>query len=91
MHNSFYLFSEDVDECTKNPCLNNGTCLNNNGSYSCVCDEGWIDQNCDTDVNECVKIQPCQNNGTCHNSQGSYSCDCSEGWQGPNCEDGKQS
>lgn len=39
----------DVQECsTINPCLNNGTCFNNNGSYSCQCTEGWQGQNCET-------------------------------------------
>lgn len=38
----------DVQECsTINPCLNNGTCFNNNGSYSCQCTEGWQGQNCE--------------------------------------------
>lgn len=39
----------DVQECsTINLCLNNGTCFNNNGSYSCQCTEGWQGQNCET-------------------------------------------
>lgn len=90
MHYSFFYFSfEDVNECNNSPCLHNGTCINNNGSYGCICAEGWEDKTCDTDVNECLEIQPCQNNGTCTNTEGSYSCSCIEGWQGPNCENGK--
>lgn len=29
------------------PCQNNGTCLNNNGSYACTCKEGWQGNNCE--------------------------------------------
>lgn len=38
----------DIQECSSiNPCLNNGTCFNNNGSYSCQCTDGWQGQNCE--------------------------------------------
>lgn len=39
-------FSVDVNECDFNPCENNGTCVNNNGSYTCNCTDGWKNRNC---------------------------------------------
>ena len=40
-----YIFT-DVNECDMDPCANNGTCINNNGSYSCDCDDGWQGYTC---------------------------------------------
>ena len=37
----------DLDECDFFPCQHNGTCLNNNGSYSCNCTSGWRGQDCE--------------------------------------------
>ena len=33
----------DIDECTRNrnPCDENADCLNNDGSFSCVCKKGF--------------------------------------------------
>lgn len=36
----------DLNECDFSPCDNNGTCINNNGSYVCSCTDGWTDKNC---------------------------------------------
>lgn len=37
----------DVDECSDDPpCQNNGTCINNFGSYTCTCTDGWEDKDC---------------------------------------------
>lgn len=38
----------DIDEChLRKPCLNGGTCVNTEGSYSCTCPEGWVGKNCE--------------------------------------------
>lgn len=42
-----YFFYTDADECEKEPCLNNGTCFNNLGSYECDCVPGWHGNNCE--------------------------------------------
>lgn len=42
------LFILDVNECKRSPCQNNGTCINNDGSYTCLCEPGWTGQHCQT-------------------------------------------
>jgi hypothetical protein len=45
----------DVDECTEyEPCQNNGTCVNNNGSYTCICTTGWQGKHCDDGKIHCT-------------------------------------
>jgi hypothetical protein len=36
----------DLNECNMEPCENNGTCHNNNGSYTCECMKGFQGQHC---------------------------------------------
>ena len=44
----------DVDECTTlNPCRNGATCRNTNGSYVCVCLNGYEGKNCDINPDDC--------------------------------------
>jgi hypothetical protein len=31
----------DIDECQSNPCDDNASCTNNNGSYTCSCTTGY--------------------------------------------------
>lgn len=39
---------KDIDECQMlHLCKNNGTCLNNNSSYVCSCEDGWRGQHCE--------------------------------------------
>jgi len=32
--------SINIDDCAKNPCYNNGTCLDHTGYYTCMCPVG---------------------------------------------------
>ena len=36
----------DYDECVNNPCQNGGICVNNFGSYNCLCPIGYSGKNC---------------------------------------------
>jgi len=47
---------EDDDACVSNPCRAGSICetLPTNGSYQCVCDNGWTGRDCDVDINECT-------------------------------------
>jgi hypothetical protein len=39
---------DDVDECkTIFPCKNNGTCINEEGSYNCFCNSDYYGDNCE--------------------------------------------
>lgn len=37
----------DRDECLQNPCVNNSTCINTLGSYTCRCGTGWTGKHCE--------------------------------------------
>ena len=32
----------DFDECEESPCGNNATCNNTEGSYTCLCNNGYV-------------------------------------------------
>ena len=70
------------------PCQNGATCTNTDGSYACICPEGWTGPNCARDINECQELQ-CLNGGTCINTPGSYTCLCDIGWTGDTCNIGE--
>lgn len=35
-----------MNECNQFPCENGGTCMNNDGSFTCICKEGWDGPTC---------------------------------------------
>ena len=40
------LLSLDSDNCYPNPCLNNGTCIDEVDDYKCFCVPGFVGKNC---------------------------------------------
>ena len=36
-----FLYYLDIDECEDNPCHDNATCTDSEGSFSCMCDTGY--------------------------------------------------
>ena len=74
---------DDVDECTSNPCLHNGTCMNNDGGYSCRCREFYLGQHCER-KHTCLEYTPCLNNGLCRAQDEHYYCECSTNFTGTN-------
>src|SRR6218665_1068435 len=80
----------DVDECKAvNTCGNGATCQNRDGTYECVCKQGFekldstsITSKC-RDVDECVNgFNNCGVNSKCVNAEGNYKCVCQEGFIG---------
>ncbi|XP_058508285.1 mucin-like protein isoform X2 [Solea solea] len=83
----------DIDECQKeNICPENETeCVNNPGSFSCVCRKGYTlrGSKC-VDVDECETGQhECSEFAQCNNTIGSHSCFCLSGFtgDGKNCSE----
>ncbi|XP_061181064.1 uncharacterized protein LOC133189681 [Saccostrea echinata] len=75
--------SQDIDECSPNPCLHGGRCINLIGQYQCDCSEtGYRGINCTEPENEATKI--CFNGGVKHSAFSS--CSCKPGYTGNQCE-----
>lgn len=84
----------DIDECQNNPCGNNSRCDNTEGSYECVCQNGFEKDsgnpnNCN-DIDECSKgLDDCPS--ICENTVGNFTCKCPDGYEdktgdGKNCK-----
>ena len=74
----------EIDECSSNPCLNDGSCSDDINSFTCDCfDTGYTGAVCDTSVDEC-ESDPCLNGGVCVDDINEYTCNCTstgyEGW-----------
>ncbi|XP_072173785.1 uncharacterized protein [Diadema setosum] len=76
----------DFDECAdgQNNCSQNAVCKNEDGSFSCRCEEGYSGDGvtCD-DINECTSgASNCHSKATCTNIPGSFTCACKDGFSG---------
>ncbi|CAG2191308.1 unnamed protein product [Mytilus edulis] len=77
-----------TNQCDRNPqpCRNNGTCVGTGGSkYTCLCQIGYTDHNCQTDIDYCIGII-CYNGGTCMDGLTSFVCQCEKYFTGILCE-----
>ena len=52
--------------------------------YTCLCEPGYTDPICATDIDECVNTT-CPQNSNCVDEVNSYSCVCLNGFEGPQC------
>ena len=46
IHLKFEIAVSDPDECSSNPCKNNGTCTDDVNKYKCKCVPGYEGPNC---------------------------------------------
>ena len=44
----YFLFVLDINECSSQPCENDGTCTDEVNGYSCTCKAGYTDDKCGT-------------------------------------------
>ena len=83
----------DVDECLDRStytCSQNSRCVNTQGSYLCVCEDGFerINGRLCEDIDECQSGRNTCNQ-ECENTEGSYQCRCKHGFtmKSGKCED----
>ena len=67
-------------KCSKNPCQNGGVCQNPGEVFQCQCPDGFEDDVCSTNIDECVS-HGCIN-GYCQDGVANYTCGCLPGWTG---------
>jgi hypothetical protein len=80
--------SISADACSMaKPCLNNGTCLNTNSSFICLCPPSkFTGIYCEIDIRPC-KSYTCLSHGTCiETNLTSFICQCEPGYEGINCQ-----
>lgn len=71
---------DDFDECMLAPCLNNGSCINTIGSYSCFCESGFNGSSCEELINYCTPAS-CYH-GICRSEGTHFVCTCNQGFTG---------
>ncbi|XP_059160834.1 multiple epidermal growth factor-like domains protein 10 [Physella acuta] len=86
---------KDVDECLQNTnnCPSHSHCNNTDGSFVCLCDDGYFNSSnkCEACVEgswgtECNKTCSCSVLGTSTYDKVSGTCQCKSGWSGTNCD-----
>ena len=55
---SFYIHA-DINECSSNPCVNGGTCVDHVNGYVCNCIPGYGGVHCQTDKYFCLSSNVC--------------------------------
>ncbi|KAM3606576.1 uncharacterized protein V6R79_019083 [Siganus canaliculatus] len=75
----------DTNECSSNPCQNQGQCVDRVNSYSCDCTTGFSGLHCEDDINECAS-NPCHNTGICQDLVNKFNCICPPGYFGTLCD-----
>ena len=70
--------------CTTDPCSNNGTCIQSDTGFTCVCMGDFTGDTCETRIDNCEGVD-C-NSGTCVDGVEMFTCQCDSGYSGDLCE-----
>lgn len=76
----------DTDPCATNPCQNGGLCQVSGTTYTCICQNGYSGQNCQSFISTACSSNPCYNGATCISANNGYTCVCQTGYSGSNCQ-----
>ncbi|XP_063420754.1 endoprotease bli-4-like [Mytilus trossulus] len=76
---------QDIDECASGPCVNRGSCTDEENGYTCTCAPGYNGVHCERDIDECAS-GPCDNGSSCTDEVNGYTCKCAPGYNGVHCE-----
>ncbi|XP_075056139.1 vitamin K-dependent protein Z isoform X2 [Mixophyes fleayi] len=70
-------------QCSSNPCMNNGVCIDTIRSYTCSCSDGYKGNNCQFAPNECHldADDGCQHFCEPRYGLDFYSCSCASGYR----------
>lgn len=74
----------NVDDCSHNPCRNDGTCIDLVNDFECRCIPGFVGELCETNVDDC-ELRPCANGGSCKDLVNDFECTCRPGFVGKFC------
>ena len=75
----------DSRPCSRNTCLNNGTCINvNNSSFQCECNSNFNGTFCENRINICEHVT-CSSNGYCFIKDNVAQCKCFINYKGDAC------
>lgn len=82
--------SIDIRPCSLNPCMNNGTCVEDlsdllNITYFCDCDLNYYGASCEYKKDVCQN-ETCSNNGKCIDFNNQAKCECFSLFDGSKCE-----
>ena len=53
-----------INDCSSNPCINAGTCIDLKDDFRCKCPEGYSGRFCEKDNDDCLS-DPCYQGATC--------------------------
>jgi hypothetical protein len=81
-----------IGSCEENPCVNNGSCLEDplNRDITCICQDGFFGETCQFTNIDCTIQSPCQNGGQCvdvvsSNGSTDQTCQCYLPFRGRFC------
>uniref|UniRef100_A0A8C7YEY0 Sushi, nidogen and EGF-like domain-containing protein 1 n=1 Tax=Oryzias sinensis TaxID=183150 RepID=A0A8C7YEY0_9TELE len=87
-------YEEYIDECEDRPCMNNASCTQGIGTFTCACQPGYIGVLCETGEtavpwiilqNTFSSSRPCLNGGECMDRVAGFTCTCPSTFTGAFC------